>query len=164
MADSLHYRLMTDLQDLIVALGLEGTPGITGNVGGKVYVKPRDVSQRLQMNYPNVLLTAEGMAEEEGPDTNFLEEGVIYPVLVAICDNPTTDREQSQRDYLRWRNTIARQLRGLINRPLLVNCRELLTVTIHNDRAIAERTAEKDVIVSSFVARLNTLQVRLPNT
>jgi hypothetical protein len=153
-------RLIVNLVSFIQGLNLQGTPGVTGNIGSNVYAQWE--SEGLNIQLPAVIVTTQGMTEEEG-DSSFEEDYVTYPILILVVDHAHPAFQEALADYLRWRHDIARNLRGLVAYPLLPDCPELHDVRLRNLPIADERIPYRQYVRSGFIALCHTNEPRLRN-
>ena len=158
-AASTHDRCQTDLAALVAALNLQGTPGVTGNVGSNVFTQA--ILDEAGLKFPCVVVAIEDEAEtEEEGEGNFEQDGVAYPVRVLICDRVSARYQDARADYLRWRHAIARRIRDLATYPLLPNVGEAWTVTIRPLKVFDPRLPQYQFLVSGLVAVVHCTEDR----
>lgn len=157
---------MQDLQGVIQSLCPITSPAanaVTGPIKAtNVYVQ--QVEERLQLAsdpWPAVILTNQGTTEEEGEWSNFGEDAVVYPVAVVVVDRARPNFQAARPDYLYYRNTIQRKLRGLVNPPVLQNTPEVCLIQLQNLEAIPASVAGEDLYAMGFVARCFAWEERL---
>lgn len=170
----LHYRLMADIKDLIVAMQLSKLTGGDPNAPGSIYEQTGDVKnnvyvqmlgEKVHPNMPAVIITEQGLLEEEllAEVGTFEEDWVMYPVLIAVCDKSKTNLHRAFPTYLSWRHDIAQKLRGLVYDLILPSCPELCTIYIREMPIFEPDAHELPQMVSAIVALCWTHETRLRN-
>ena len=167
---SVSDRIDLDLVALIKNLELKALPitlangAVMGDIGDNVYA--RGISaDTTDMNFPAVEINSDGLREEEG-ESNFEEDVVIYRKRILIADHASVLEAASySAQYLMWRETIMRTLRGLVARPLLPDVPELQDVRLEPESVFdAQQQGGKFMwLISGFVAKFTTNQPRLRN-
>ena len=153
-------RLENDLVSLIQGMGLLGDSGVTGDIGQNVYKQWE--SEGLNIQLPAVIVTMQGMTEEEG-DSSFEEDYVTYPLLVIIVDHARPAFQAANDVYQRWRHDIMRTLRGLVAYPLFPNVPELHDVRMRPLPVADDRIPFRQYARTGFIALCHTNEPRLRN-
>lgn len=157
---------MVDLQGVVQGICPITSPA-SGAVVGPIQsanVIVQQVEERLQLPancWPAVILTNQGMTEEENEaGSTFEDDAVIYPVAVVVVDRHRPNYQAARADYLYFRRTIQNKLRGLVNPPLLLNTPEVSDIRLENLQAIPAEIAELDTPAMGFVARCFAWEAR----
>ncbi len=158
-----HDSCQQDIALLIQALlNTSSLAGLAGTIPNVQAVFTQMVDERLSMQFPAVLVSIEDEAEEEG-DSDFEEDGVIYPVKVVVLDAMTPFYQQRRPYYLLWRRNLAMMLRGRCEPPVLPNTPECFDIRIRNKAVIPGSTKGAQLVVSGFTALCHTVEVRERN-
>lgn len=159
---SLYDRLMGDLQTLIQALDLVGVAGVVGDIGTSVYLATRETKQFLVKTMPRVLVTNQGLTEEELPPT-FTNNFTKFPVLIAIQDQTLVNPESAGPTYRLWRQQIQIMLEGLCRQPILANSSEVYDVRIGYAPSLPAELPDREKTVGSLMAYCKATRQRVFN-
>ena len=159
--DSIHDRAMVDLAAFITDLGLPTSPTVAP-VAPTVYTQM--LPDETNIVLPAILVTCEGISEEEGDRSSFEQDHVIYPVAVAILDRVSVRYQEMRPIYLSWRRTMMRALRGLVNMPLLENTPEVTDIRLRPGVIFDPETREYQLLQSGFTVLCHSFEDRERNT
>lgn len=145
--DSIHERILQAVKTEVDGLSLEGI--------NAVYAKA--FPEETEHQYPCVLVTLEGGTEEEGENSTFCDDHVVYPVNVMIADTASSHTDELRAKYLGWRRALMRHCRGLTE---LTNVPESWNVRVKGDLVVDPKQPQYLYVVSGFVVMVDTLEAR----
>lgn len=155
IAGALHDRIGQDVQLAIEALGLTGT--VVGTGGVAVYLQT--LPDETNVQFPCVLVSYEAGQEEDGEDSSFETDGVVFPISVWIADHESRRQENPspRPDYLAWRDAIAELFRGYMTLP---DCPEVFDVRVFPQKVFDERLPYYRFLMSGLVVKFHTSRPR----